>query len=690
MAEPVADSTRSSLELLIHIGRELASALDLRLVLQRVLSLSVTNIVGERGTIVVLNEQRQPVDAAIIVGTRLIEHTTQQLRETVDRGLAGWVIRNKAAVLVPDTGLDSRWLRRPDDAQDRSGSKSAICVPLLARERLIGVLTIVHPRPGFFNQDHLSLMQAIADIAGVAVMNAQLYGESQRQARVMTALAESAYTMNSSLRLDQVLQRILDQTAQAVQAEDVLLGLIDGNKHELVFQAVSGQSTKTLMGFHMPLGQGIAGQVARSGRGVVLPSAVSNPQAQLPGVEVKALVCAPVSTQGRISGVLLALNPPVSNLGSEALLVLTGIGNLAGMAIHNARLYQRLEVAHQRYRELFEGSIDPVIITDWKGKVVEANRQASLATGLDAEAFKKTTIAHLHKANLSKIGSNFENLSTSESMNYESTLSGANGNSIPIEVYVQHILIDGEDYLQWIFKDISEQKNLESLRDDLISMVYHDLRSPLANVISSIDLLQTMLPDGKDVELDSVLTIATNSTDRMQRLVNSLLDIRRLEAGQAITSQQVWSPDRLAVEAIEAARFIARSKRQEIVQSLPQGLPSVYVDIDMIRRVLINLIENACKFTPSAGNIEVGACRDGGWVQMWVKDNGPGISPADQERIFDKYTRLQGPGSPKGLGLGLAFCRLAVTAHGGHIWVESQPQAGSQFIFTLPVAGEVE
>jgi signal transduction histidine kinase len=106
----------------------------------------------------------------------------------------------------------------------------------------------------------------------------------------------------------------------------------------------------------------------------------------------------------------------------------------------------------------------------------------------------------------------------------------------------------------------------------------------------------------------------------------------------------------------------------------------------MIRRVLINLIENACKFTPPEGKVQVGAIRVGSWVQMWVKDSGPGIPPSDQERIFEKYTRLQTPGAPKGLGLGLAFCQLAVNAHKGKIWVVSQPQSGSQFLLTLPVA----
>ncbi len=686
MPDSPLDITRSSLELLYHISRELATALDLRSVLQRILALSLANVGGERGSLVVIDDGIVPVDAVIIVGTRVIENTAQQLSETLNRGLAGWVVRNLQPVLVPNTSRDNRWLRRLDDTPEHSGAKSAICVPLQARERLVGVMTLVHPHPGFFNSEHLTLVQAIADMAGVAVMNARLYEDSQRTARVMTALAENTYTLNTSLQMDQVLQLILDQTAKAMQAEDVLLGLTDEASHELVFSAAAGQSAQVLLGIRMPLGQGIAGRVALDGQGVLLPTTNSSSQAQLPGLEVHSVICAPVNAHGRVIGALQAINPSYNNLGAEALVILTGIGSLAGSAIHNAQLYEQREVAHQRYRELFEGNIDPIIITDGKGKIIEANRQASLATGFEQVALRDNNIAHLHQVNAEKVGKNFSAIQKNGSLSYESTLATSSGKFIPVEVYVQPITVDGENCLQWILRDITERKNLATMQNDLISMVYHDLRSPLANVISSLDLLPTLLPDAYSEEVKSVLSIATNSTDRMQRLVNSLLDIRRLEAGQPITKREKVSSYLLVKEAVEAARFIANGRHQEILTTLPEGLPNLFVDLDMIRRVLINLIENACKFTPPGGKVQVGAVRVGTWLQMWVKDNGPGIPLSEQERIFDKYIRLQTPGSPQGLGLGLAFCRLAVNAHQGKIWVVSQPQSGSQFLMTLPVA----
>src|SRR5678815_664917 len=197
------NQARARLELLYHVSRELATALDLRTVLQRVLYEAIQNVGGERCSVVVLDDAGKAMDGTIVYGTQVHEHTTQQMRDTVERGLAGWVIRNRKGAYVPDTSKDERWLFRPDDAVDKSGAKSAICVPLLAREKLVGVLTLVHGKPDAFQAEQLVLMQAIADQAGVAVLNARLYTESQRQARVMTALAEGAAAMLSLIHISE-------------------------------------------------------------------------------------------------------------------------------------------------------------------------------------------------------------------------------------------------------------------------------------------------------------------------------------------------------------------------------------------------------------------------------------------------------------------------------------------------------
>jgi signal transduction histidine kinase len=257
-----------------------------------------------------------------------------------------------------------------------------------------------------------------------------------------------------------------------------------------------------------------------------------------------------------------------------------------------------------------------------------------------------------------------------------------NGQEIPVEVTTRQVNIDGVQRLQWVFRDISERTRLEHLREDLTFMIYHDLRAPLANVTYSLEALEQLLPEQEDEAARSVIDIAARSTERIKRLTDSLLDIQRLEAGQALAKLTLTSVTDLVQESIETVRSIAESKEQEIQLSVDRSLPQVKVDSEMIQRVIINLIENAIKFNGRGGEITVGARRDGEWMQFWVQDHGPGIPPEDQGKIFNKFARLSS--QTQGFGLGLAFCQLAVEAHGGRIWVESEEGSGATFYFSLP------
>jgi signal transduction histidine kinase len=256
---------------------------------------------------------------------------------------------------------------------------------------------------------------------------------------------------------------------------------------------------------------------------------------------------------------------------------------------------------------------------------------------------------------------------------------------MPVEVYVRRVEFEQSDSLQWTLRDITERKDLDALREDLAAMIYHDLRSPLANIVSGLEVLSNMV-DEQDESAHQILGIASHSTARIQRLVDSLLDLNRLEAGQPVADQKVVDPIALVRQAIRDVSPASEGRRQNIKTNLPERLPFLWVDAGMSHRVLVNLIENAIKFTPTEGNIEVGVKKAGDWLQFWVRDNGPGIPPAEQERIFEKFTRLRGKNIPGGLGVGLAFCRLAVQGHGGRIWVESQDGKGTVFHFTLPLA----
>ncbi len=684
------DRTRALLELLYHVSREVATALDLRTVLQRVLFEATQNIGGQRGSIVVLDDNGKPIDLTIVYGKTFHQDTTQQLRDTVEHGLAGWVVRNRKPALILDTSLDDRWLRRPDDAIDRTGPKSAICVPLLAREKLVGVLTLVHPQANAFGIEHLELMQAIADQAGIAVLNARLYTESQRQARVMTALAEGAAAINTSLRLDEVLQRILNQSMQALQVETVALALTDPASGDMVFRAATGQNAGNVLGRRVQAGKGLIGQIVTDGHGIVVPAASKDSrfksEDRFGGIETRTIAAAPIKAQGKVIGVLEAINPVSGTFDPDALLVMNGIGSMAGTTIQNAQLFEKLEIAHQRYRELFETSIDPILITDWDGNILEANRKASAVSLYLDEELRTMNVNQVHEVDFKKTGEKFEHITEYQPCVYQALFHKKDGHIVLVEVNVRPVNFEDADVLQWTLHDISERKALDDLRNDLIAMVYHDLRSPLANIISSLDILGGLVNTEDNETIKAILSVATNSTTRIERLVNSLLDINRLESGQEIANQNVVNLESLIAGAVKEVQPMAESRRQTVTSLVLNNLSPVWVDKDMILRVLLNLLENAAKFTPAGGKVTVGASEEDGWITVSIEDNGPGIPILDRERIFDKFTRLRGTHKPGGLGIGLAFCKIAVEGHSGKIWVESQNNVGTTFFFTLPVA----
>jgi PAS domain S-box-containing protein len=486
-----------------------------------------------------------------------------------------------------------------------------------------------------------------------------------------------------------VWRRVLNQTMQALQVETVALALIDNVSSDLVFHAAAGHNSGNIPGKQILNGQGLAGLVASNGRGLVVPVVKKDPhhsEADNFGeIEMRAVVIAPIKSQGKVIGVLMAINPVSGAFDPDALLVMTGLGNLAGTTIQNAQFLDRLQKAHQRYRELFEDSVDPIVITDLEGRVLEANRQAVILSGYSNEALHAMTIDQLHEVKWNKTGLKFETLRNSGECNYESVLRQQNERARPIEVHAHRVEFEETDSVQWILRDITERKDLDALRDDMIAMIYHDLRSPLGNIVSSLELMDGMLPP--DETLQTMLNIARNSTGRIQRLVNSLLDINRLESGQQIADQHAIDPLVLIRESLKDVEPTAASRHQTLENKAQGVLPLIWVDVDMIHRVFINLLENAIKYTPTGGHVEIGAQTTSGTsVKFWVHDSGPGISPADRDRIFEKFIRLHGRNSPSGLGVGLAFCKLAVLGHGGQIWVESELGKGTTFWVTLPVA----
>ncbi len=674
------------LGLLYRISREISGRIDLAELLPRVLKATVENSQAKTGSVIVLNEQGQVLYSALMMDGGFQPDPGKKLAGTLETGLAGWVLKNRQAALVTDTTKDDRWGRRPDD--EVVGAKSAIAAPLLGRERVVGVLTLVKTPAHTFDAEDLSLMTAIADQAGVAIENAQLYAESERRAQAMRALAGTAQAINSTLKLDEVLHLVAENAQSLLRVETGCVALTHGD--QIVFRGAAGRMAAQLQGAEFSAGEGIAGWVAENNQAVITNNVPGDTRFkrgfdQRTGLLTLASAAVPVrDPKGDVIGVIEVMNPVEGSFAPDTLSLLESLAQLATTAILHAQQVEELAAAESRFSSLFEDNIDPILVTNLDGIVTDANSKACTTFGYERDELIGLRVTSVHRMGTAFLGSDrFRNLRGGQEITYQTRITTKQGVEIPMEVHAKMIRRRGQEFIQWIQRDISERLQLEELRNDLISMIFHDLRSPLGNILSSLDVVTASIPRENETE-QTLIGIATRSAQRMSRMVDSLLDLRRLEAGQVQLIKDQVDMGVLASEAIEQVLPIAEGKGLRLINEVPGRLPLVDVDGDMIRRVVINLIENGVKYTPGEGVITIQAKSSAKELTVAVKDTGPGIPPGQQTKIFTKFARLQREAAPKGLGLGLAFCKMAVEAHGGRIWVESTPGKGATFSFTLP------
>lgn len=233
--------------------------------------------------------------------------------------------------------------------------------------------------------------------------------------------------------------------------------------------------------------------------------------------------------------------------------------------------------------------------------------------------------------------------------------------------------------------DVTRLKELDQLKSEFVMAASHELRTPLTSIGMSIGLLKEHVSDrldGKDREL---LDAAQTEVRQLKALVNDLLDLSRIETGQ-ITMQYQSTPVAIFAERVRsvfASQLAEKTVTLEV--SIPEELPPVRADANKITWVITNLVSNALRYVDPGGHIWFEAIRNGSFVQVAVRDDGPGIPLEDQSRIFQRFVQLDRSGESEGSGLGLAICKEIVRAHGGTIWVESTKGEGSTFFFTLPV-----
>jgi len=235
-----------------------------------------------------------------------------------------------------------------------------------------------------------------------------------------------------------------------------------------------------------------------------------------------------------------------------------------------------------------------------------------------------------------------------------------------------------------VFHEVTHARELKQLRDDLAHMLVHDLRSPIGAIQS---VLKMLAQDARTLEHERLLKgidIAKLSSERAQRLVDSILDINQLEGGRMPVHTEVVSLGTLLDSVLTETQLLAENRRIAITANISRRLPHVRADPQLLDRILRNLMSNALKFTPTDGHVDLQASSNPEGIVFTIRDDGPGISPKVHSRLFEKFVTSN---PAHGLGLGLAFSKLAIETMGGHIWADSVRESGGAFHFTLPLAG---
>jgi signal transduction histidine kinase len=626
-------------------------------------------------------------------------------------------------------------------------------VPLNAGAESIGALSIgSRDGATAYTRGQLELLQAIADQTAGAIVKARLLQETQQRARQLSTLNEITRQLTSTLELGPLLQNILENAVGILNCEAGSLFLLDEQTKELVFKVTVGPVAANLIGQRLPSGTGIVGRAVQT-RGPVIENEEQrvtskrfNGVDQQTGFVSRSLMAIPLQVKDRVTGVVEVINrrdglPFV--VGDQELL--TAFAGQAAVAIENSRLFsltdqelaarvEELSVMQRIDRELnasLEMDRAMRITLDW------ALRQSGAEAGLIGmlEEGKLRVMAHqgfdermanltdqTMKVELPAMLRSVENgqpqfLTVTASS--EKLLSNAHTQIIsPIRretmvVGLLHLESTSDSQVDLDFLTrltdhaaiaisnaqlFAEVQRANIAKSDFVSFVAHELKNPMTSIKGYTELMSAgAVGPISDMQANFLNTIKTNVV-RMNTLVSDLNDISKIEAGRLSLTYKVAEVSSLVDDTVRSLKHQIEEKKQTLEIMLPEKLPVIWADPTRIVQVLVNLLSNSYKYTPESGILQIGAEESpNNWdsagasrvVHLWIKDNGLGMTPEDQKKIFQQYFRTEySKDMATGTGLGLNITKQLIEMQGGKIWFESEFRAGTTFHITIPVAEE--
>ena len=620
-------------------------------------------------------------------------------------------------------------------------------VPLNAGAESIGSLSVGSHDPGTtYSRNQLELLQAIADQTAGAIVKARLLQETQQRARQLSTLNEVTRQLTSTLELEPLLQNILESAVEILNCEAGTFFLVDGQTNELIFRVTAGPVAKDLVDQRIQPGKGIVGRTVTTG-GPIIENDVQhskewNPQTDdLTGFKTRALMAVPLRVKDSLIGVIEVINrrdglPFVE----EDQTLLTAFAGQAAVAMENARLYtltdqalaarvEELSVMQRIDRELnasLETDRAMRITLEWALR--QSNADAGLISMMEEGSLHVVAqdgYPEVSDAMLSTVPAIEAAVTTGtpQNVHFEANDSGRllpeahNQIVIPIrrEASVIGLLMlestsDTQEDLTFLNRlsdhaaiAISnaqlygEVERANLAKSEFVSFVAHELKNPMTSIKGYSELLSAGAVGAINTQQANFLNTIRSNVERMATLVSDLNDNSKIEAGRLRIDFKAVAVNDLVEEVVKSTKRQVEDRKQVIQAYLPAQLPMVWGDSTRLGQVLTNLVSNAIKYTPEGGVLVVGAeSAKNIWdpagattvVHLWVKDNGIGISPDDQRRIFQKFFRSEDQKAREapGTGLGLNITKSLVEMQGGRIWFESEYRKGTTFHFTVPVA----
>jgi PAS domain S-box-containing protein len=426
--------------------------------------------------------------------------------------------------------------------------------------------------------------------------------------------------------------------------------------------------------------------VFESGRTRVLPElgdTSSGERVPFIGLEARSVICVPLWARKQPLGALtLARTDRGPAYTADDVALAEDLGARVALALDRARLYREVEERSDAAWVL-EHVADGVLLLDRNGVVRLWNPAAKAITFIDAdEVVGKTATESIPGW---KDAVDTVPVSASPNPGHDEVL-------IPIETSrgERWIAISGVRFFGgtvYAFRDLTDARQLDEIKADFIATASHELRTPLAAVYGAA---QTLLRH--DFALDEVgrerfVSLIADESERLGRIVNEILLANQLDAGRLDLEVEPFDPRDLLERVVEATRMHAPPSVNLTINA-NGDVPQVAADLDKVRQVLVNLVENAIKYSPDGGKVEVGIATRDDFVQFHVRDEGLGVAPDEQERIFEKFYRAD-PQMTRGVGgtgLGLYICKELIDRMGGRIWVEPNDEKGSTFFFELVTA----